>query len=142
MQHASVPTDAATGQLESKIKLPSTIEPATSFSGTHNRTKSTLGCTVRHREPPKMRAVDLVGQHFSRLVVIEPAEPRAGKRYWLCRCECGNEIVATGSNLRTGNTNSCGCFQREWAAQRGRESKTHGHWTNGGPSPTYRSWLA
>ena len=28
---------------------------------------------------------------------------------WLCRCDCGGEIIAKGTNLRNGGTTSCGC---------------------------------
>ena len=31
---------------------------------------------------------------------------------WLCRCDCGNEIVVLSGNLLKGNTKSCGCIQR------------------------------
>lgn len=30
-----------------------------------------------------------------------------------CRCECGNEIVTDMCNLISGNTQSCGCIQKE-----------------------------
>ena len=30
---------------------------------------------------------------------------------WLCRCDCGNEIVVTGTNLRSGASKSCGCYR-------------------------------
>ena len=29
---------------------------------------------------------------------------------WLCKCDCGNEVAVSGSNLRTGHTQSCGCL--------------------------------
>lgn len=32
---------------------------------------------------------------------------------WLCVCECGNNIVVTGSDLRRGHTISCGCLKKE-----------------------------
>lgn len=31
---------------------------------------------------------------------------------WLCHCDCGNEIVVCGKNLRSGHTKSCGCLRR------------------------------
>lgn len=36
---------------------------------------------------------------------------------WLCRCECGNEKVVYGDNLRYGYTQSCGCLQKERASE-------------------------
>lgn len=60
-----------------------------------------------------MNEQDLCGRRFGKLVVLQKAErPQQGKRgaaCWLCRCDCGNETVVLGSNLRSGHTTSCGC---------------------------------
>lgn len=29
--------------------------------------------------------------------------------YWLCECDCGNNIEVCISDLKNGNTTSCGC---------------------------------
>ena len=29
---------------------------------------------------------------------------------WLCKCQCGNELIVSASNLKSGNTKSCGCL--------------------------------
>lgn len=58
--------------------------------------------------------VDLTGQRFGRLVVIEDAGlDKYGSYVWRCRCDCGNEIVVKRSNLQFGHTRSCGCLSRE-----------------------------
>ena len=44
---------------------------------------------------------------------------------WRCRCDCGNEIVTKGIQLRKGQTLSCGCFHKESAAKRGRENSKY-----------------
>ena len=31
----------------------------------------------------------------------------------MCECECGNECIVTGENLRNGTTKSCGCLADE-----------------------------
>lgn len=62
---------------------------------------------------------DLTGQRFGRLIVVQRAEdyiiPKSGKHHvrWLCRCDCGNECVVTGGNLKSGVTHSCGCYKKE-----------------------------
>jgi len=33
-------------------------------------------------------------------------------RMWLCRCDCGERIIAAVSSLRAGNVQSCGCSKR------------------------------
>jgi len=50
------------------------------------------------------------GQRFNHLTVLGEAgtDPRREK-LWRCRCDCGQEVVVTGSYLRTGHTKTCGC---------------------------------
>jgi hypothetical protein len=31
--------------------------------------------------------------------------------YWLCKCECGNEVEISASRLRNGDNKSCGCLR-------------------------------
>jgi hypothetical protein len=61
---------------------------------------------------------------------------------WCVRCICGNGKTVAAQSLRNGNTKSCGCWQREIAAEQGRKNLprhiTHGH----SGSPTYRSWCS
>lgn len=57
--------------------------------------------------------IDLTGQQFGRLTVLSRAESCGKRVRWLCKCSCGKEKVATGYDLRSGNTRSCGCLQFE-----------------------------
>lgn len=57
-----------------------------------------------------MRLIDLTGQKFNKLTVIERVENRGEKVAWLCRCDCGNLTIATSSDLKRNNTKSCGCL--------------------------------
>lgn len=53
---------------------------------------------------------DITGQIFGKLTVIECAGKLDGENYfWKCQCECGNITIKRGSELRSGNTKSCGC---------------------------------
>ena len=66
-----------------------------------------------------MRVIDLTGQKFGRLTVLERAGSDKRKRaLWLCECECGNKIIATGSHLITGHTKSCGCIVKRHGLSR------------------------
>ena len=59
-----------------------------------------------------------IGNTYGYLTVIERAEnTKEGRAMWKCKCKCGNETVVLGKHLRSGNTKSCGCYQRERAAQ-------------------------
>lgn len=56
---------------------------------------------------------DIVGQRFGNLLVLRKGErPTHLKNrcvYWYCKCDCGNEVLVSGGDLRRGNTTSCGC---------------------------------
>lgn len=57
---------------------------------------------------------DLTGQRFGRLTVMTRAGADAqGKATWRCQCECGNDVVITGTQLTRNNSRSCGCLKRE-----------------------------
>ena len=60
--------------------------------------------------------IDLTGQRFGRLVVTCRAENKGKETAWLCKCDCGNTKIATGGHLKSGLTQSCGCLQKERAA--------------------------
>lgn len=66
--------------------------------------------------------VDLTGKRFGRLLVVEraptPAAASGRGARWLCRCECGGSTIVASHNLRAGRQVSCGCYQREVAAER------------------------
>lgn len=52
---------------------------------------------------------NLEGVRFGKLEVIKlyPYSDRHG-RYWLCRCDCGQEIAVRQNFLTSGHTKSCG----------------------------------
>lgn len=60
---------------------------------------------------------NLTGKSFGRLKVIErvdkPEHLKKKEIYWKCICECGNEHIVTTTNLKNGNTRSCGCLRFE-----------------------------
>lgn len=62
---------------------------------------------------------DMKDKRFGRLIVKE----YAGKSKWVCLCDCGKVKAIDGNKLRSGETLSCGCLQKE----RSREANTiHG----------------
>ena len=81
---------------------------------------------------------NLIGKKFERLTVIQRGgNNRWGNSRWLCRCECGNEKIILGKNLKSGHTKSCGCLHIEKTIER---SITHGHTTKRNISKTYQAW--
>ena len=64
------------------------------------------------------KIINEIGNTYGYLTVIERAENnKDGRAMWKCKCKCGNELIVLGKHLRSGNTKSCGCYQKERAAQ-------------------------
>lgn len=60
------------------------------------------------------RICSIEGHRFGRLIVDRLGSPSpAGKRRWLCRCDCGGSTEVATNDLRRGSSKSCGCLHRE-----------------------------
>lgn len=59
----------------------------------------------------------LEATRYGRLTVLG-----ATRDGWLCLCDCGTEVVVTGTHLRQGRVVSCGCYNRDRIAA----PRTHG----------------
>lgn len=62
--------------------------------------------------------IDLTGQKFGRLTVIERTESSNKNIKWLCECECGGIVSVFGTDLKSGKTQSCGCIASEILSER------------------------
>ncbi len=85
------------------------------------------------------KLIDLTGQRFGRLVVIERAGNKRREALWKCRCDCGTFKEVTSYNLRKGMTQSCGCLRKETTSEMFRGNKTcmtHGRYG----TRLYRIW--
>lgn len=76
-----------------------------------------------------MKAKNLTGQRFGRLIAIERAGSRHGAVLWKCRCVCGTITFVTQGSLHSGGTTSCGC-------SRDTKRGTHGM----SQTVTHKSW--
>ena len=59
------------------------------------------------------KLIDLTGQTFDKLTVIEKAPSRARHVYWKCQCECGNIIEVSGESLKRNAPHNCGCIKQK-----------------------------
>ena len=73
------------------------------------------------------RLIDIVGNVFGSLTVIERGENMDGKPAYLCQCSCGNTKLIRGKTLRNGTSQSCGCGIGKWK---------HGYKNH----PLYNTW--
>ena len=65
------------------------------------------------------RHEDLTGEVFGNWKVLKYAENQS----WLCECQCKDKTlkVVSTQNLKSGSSRSCGCLQKEYAAEHMRK---------------------
>lgn len=84
-----------------------------------------------------MKPINILGLKFNRLSVIKFLETRGNSShaYWLCKCDCGNEIEVRASHLKTGTVKSCGCYASEVSSKRLKEyASSDAHKGKGNPA--------
>jgi len=61
-----------------------------------------------------MRSKTKINDRFGRLVVLRRAgKSKHNKSVYECVCDCGAIALVVNGHLRSGHTNSCGCFNRD-----------------------------
>ena len=75
--------------------------------------------------------VDLTGKIFGKLTVLPVAPERrivSGTitLYWTCQCVCGNQRIYASTSLKSGSTQSCGCFRAELQRNANRRKNPEG----------------
>lgn len=71
----------------------------------------------------------LIGHKYGRLTVKSFNKTYKNRRYWNCTCACGKITVCSTNDLRSNNTKSCGCLNKELTRKRSRKEKGHGGFT-------------
>ena len=71
------------------------------------------------------KRVDIVGQNFSRLTVLQMIYEDYKKSKCICRCDCNDRSIITidSHSLISGNTKSCGCLKLEMITETGKDNK-------------------
>lgn len=71
--------------------------------------------------------INLTGNTFGRLKVLRlGGRSKSNQILWLCRCNCGKEILVQTCHLNSGHTKSCGCYRVEVARHFGEKNSSHG----------------
>jgi len=66
---------------------------------------------------------DLSGKRFERYFVLKYSHSdKKSRKYFICKCDCGNIKCVAGYNLLNGHIKSCGCFNLDMLKKR----RTHG----------------
>lgn len=89
--------------------------------------------------------MDLTGQKFGRLTVIEKAGSSDSHGIlWRCKCDCGNVCEVRAYYLKTGGTRSCGCLRSEASAEKARRmgeaNVKHGQSRRNKTHPLFYVW--
>lgn len=64
-----------------------------------------------HENQQKYVNSSIIGERFGRLTVLRVVSGR--KHHYICKCDCGNEIVARKYSLFNGLIKSCKCLHKE-----------------------------
>lgn len=62
-------------------------------------------------------AIDITGKKYGRLTAIR-IDKTSGRRLWLFRCDCGNDIITNSGYVKQGSVRSCGCLRKETTSAR------------------------
>ena len=62
--------------------------------------------------------IDLTGEIFGYLRVIDRAENHKKQTVWRCKCRCGNVVNVQTGHLRGGKIVSCGCYRKNNSKER------------------------
>ena len=82
-----------------------------------SRNTQSCGCLKKEKAHFTQSKLNLVGQRFGKLLVIEETKERQySKVVWKCQCDCGNIIYLNTTRLTQGNDISCGCQNTSYGA--------------------------
>lgn len=80
--------------------------------------------------------IDLSGKRHFSLTILRLHIERAsdGRMLWVCKCDCGNEVIVRGDYIRAGKKKSCGCRRK------GEGAPNFQHGMTG--TPEFKAWKA
>lgn len=91
---------------QSRILMPAVPETTSERGGDGGVSRTSDNAPMRGR-----KREDLTGRTFGYLTVIRMCDPTPnGRSYAECECVCGTVKRVLASNLKSGNTKSCGCM--------------------------------
>ena len=83
-----------------------------------------------------------IGEKFNKLTIIDLyRKDKRSRKYYLCKCDCGNTKIIRGTQLTIGKTKSCGCLNLELASKRMKGENNWNHKHKGKNHPNYNPEL-
>lgn len=86
------------------------IKPTSCLSPYNSKVPS-CGCYTKEARSKLHK--DYIGKKYGRLTILKRVENRGHHPVVRCRCDCGKELDVFLHSLTSGNTASCGCYNRE-----------------------------
>jgi hypothetical protein len=83
---------------------------------------------------PRIPPSEMLGKKFGRLTIQSYKSKGIHGVNWECLCECGNKVIVSIADLRSGHTRSCGCLRIENSKKRATIHGMKG-------TPEYRTWM-
>lgn len=74
--------------------------------------------------------LDLTGKQFNHLRVLykdKEKSQQTKKSYWVCECDCGTIKSIYAHNLKSGHTQSCGCYQKQRTSENNTNNLINQH---------------
>ena len=104
--------------LERGLQNPITMSPEkrTSICSFFNISERDLIGDAQKPLIPRPRAnEDQTGKTYGMLKVMGFHHKDGKERYWVCQCDCGNQVILSTNLLWSGRCNSCGCLREKTA---------------------------
>ena len=58
-----------------------------------------------------------IGEKYERLTILSYSHyDKSKNKYYLCKCDCGNNCTVRRTDMRAGVVKSCGCYNKEATA--------------------------
>lgn len=73
---------------------------------------------------PRKPSEDLTGMRFGKWLVKHRSIIKRRGALWVCQCDCGSLQVLNATNLKEGNSKSCGCGGGRFGDLSGEGQKT------------------
>ena len=75
-----------------------------------------------------LKMENLINKKFNRLTILKYLFTKNKTPHWECKCDCGKIIISNSCMLRSGDSQSCGCYNRELSSKI-HSGKNNKNWT-------------
>ena len=115
-------SDIGTESTDSVSSAASLSSETSEFPAIPEELENACSETMGGEDPRENPGIGTSRANIGRLVQSRIKRDANGRVLWNCKCDCGNTVEATSSELKSGNRKSCGCLSRpplyDWVGKR------------------------